>query len=310
MTSNLSPVIHIGFPKSGSTWLQEIVFKAEHGFYTPQISLGEDVTNVFTTCNAYTFNPTWARSYFEEDIKEAVDNDLIPVISNEGLVGGPFSGAGYEGFSIAGRLKETFPEAKILIVIREQSSTILSAYKWFVQDGEKYDLSKFIGASSIRLGFQPRFRLYYLEYDQVIRRYQELFGEGSVLVLPLEMLSSNPKAFCNSVAEFCGVSSISDDLARTRSNVGQGAFSTEVRRIMNNCVDTTQNPYGVASPFRNKVIYKLSQIIDRLAPNALQEYYRKKNQKQILSFIEGYYQESNQRTSKLINLDLAEFGYK
>ena len=73
MTSNLSPVIHIGFPKSGSTWLQEIVFKAEHGFYTPQISLGEDVTNVFTTCNAYTFNPTWARSYFEEDIKEAVE---------------------------------------------------------------------------------------------------------------------------------------------------------------------------------------------------------------------------------------------
>jgi hypothetical protein len=310
MTTNFSPIIHIGFPKSGSTWLQEIVFKAEHGFYLPQIRSVEDEINVFTTCNPYTFDPTWARSYFEEDLKQAADNDLIPVISNENFVGGPFSGAGYAGFSIAGRLQETFPQAKILIVIREQSSTILSAYKWRVQDGGQDDLSRFIGASPIRLGYQPRFRLYYLEYDQVIRRYQELFGEKGVLVLPLEMLSSNPEEFCNMVAEFCGVPSLSNDLARTRSNVGQGSFSTEVRRLMNNCVNTIQNPYGVANPFRNKVIYKLSQIVDRVTPNALQEYYRRKNQEQILSFTEGYYQESNQRTSKLINLDLSEFGYK
>ena len=55
------------------------------------------------------------------------DEAKVPVISHERLSGYPHSG-GHDSKEIAHRLAAVFPNAKVVIVIREQKSMILSNY--------------------------------------------------------------------------------------------------------------------------------------------------------------------------------------
>ena len=62
------------------------------------------------------------------------------MVSFPRLSGHPYSG-GYDSRMIADRVAEVFPEARILIVIREQRSMIVSTYKQYVNAGGEARLS-------------------------------------------------------------------------------------------------------------------------------------------------------------------------
>ncbi|MGB5896745.1 MAG: hypothetical protein WBG66_00975, partial [Geitlerinemataceae cyanobacterium] len=78
------PLIHVGYPKAASTWLQQTLFSDEKaGFYAPWGFPSGDAIEQFVLTNSFRFNPKSARQFFAPGLQEAAEKDLIPVLSQE-----------------------------------------------------------------------------------------------------------------------------------------------------------------------------------------------------------------------------------
>ena len=120
----LRPLIHVGYHKTGSTWLQKRVFADDAaGFCVPWAAGREEAVRAFIHPNPFHFAPAKAREAFEAGLEKARERSLVPVISHEGLSGDPMAGK-YYGREVAERISRTFPDARILICIREQKATL------------------------------------------------------------------------------------------------------------------------------------------------------------------------------------------
>ena len=108
-------LIHVGFSKTASTWLQQTLFNnAEAGFESPLSML--QIKEAFFMVNEYMFSPVQTRDQFAGVIKAVLDSGKVPVISDEWFSGNQVT-AEYTGRIMADRLHETFPDAMILIVL-------------------------------------------------------------------------------------------------------------------------------------------------------------------------------------------------
>ncbi len=113
-------VIHIGYPKAGSSWLQEIVFNSpDFGFASvPR----HDIALDFGVPGPFEFNPKATHARYEPLLAQAEREGRVLVLSQEFLAGNGYLNGGVDAREYADRLKAVFPHARILIVIREQSS--------------------------------------------------------------------------------------------------------------------------------------------------------------------------------------------
>src|SRR3546814_8368538 len=94
---------------------------------------------------------------------------------------------------IADRLRETFPDARILIVIREQRALIRSMYSQHITDGGTGTLGRFLNRPEPGLGRKPWFDPEVYAFDRLIAYYCGLFGAERVLALPFELLAREPQ---------------------------------------------------------------------------------------------------------------------
>lgn len=192
-------LIHIGLPRCASTYLQEVFFP----------SLPVDIFNnwgcdkeklsneVFKSVKSDNFD----ESYFTKWISGKINkkNDTL-VISQESLGWGDAETTNIT----ANNLYKSFPDAEILIIIREQFSFITSNYCYKVTTGcfhETKNLGEYIDFL-YEINFFDQ-----LEYDKLIRYYQNLFGKDKVYVLPVEMLKNEHGLFNSSLLDIFGIES-------------------------------------------------------------------------------------------------------
>src|SRR5215204_3443216 len=140
----MRPLLHIGYHKTGTTWLQRHVF-GDSGMGFSQMGGAQRLIAV----NPFDFRPKRIRKQMERKMGQAQALGLVPVLSSERLAEEPHFG-GYDSEFIAGPLAAVFPNAKILVVIREQTSMFLSIYKEYIRRG---------GAASLRQYLTPHSRL-------------------------------------------------------------------------------------------------------------------------------------------------------
>lgn len=192
------PLLHVGFHKTGTTWLQKGLFRdAAAGFAKPWDST--EIRREFVLVDPFGFEPTEARGRLAPGFARAAGR--IPVLSDERLSGSPHGG-GYDAASVARRLAEVFPDGRVLIVVREQRDAILACYRQYVRDG---------GVATLRRYLEPRnpaevpqFRFGHFRYSGAVRAYNELFGPESVLVMAFENLRKDPGKFLERVSSFAG----------------------------------------------------------------------------------------------------------
>lgn len=303
-----APLIHIGYPKAASTWLQQSLFNDERtGFYAPWGLPSYESIEQFIIANGFRFRSKDVRQKFEPGLQEAAQRDLIPVISEEFLIGHQVEGK-YWGKDVADRLNSTFPEAKILMVIREQKSEILSSYRQYIRRGDAASLSRFIGIGETRKpGIGAICQLDYFEYDLAIAYYHQLFGVDNVLVLPFEILVKDPQAASQTIIDFAGAKG---ELTANPipKNVGFKAGTLMFRQQINGFCVPPETPKSIrAFPWR--VGYKLSDLVDRFLPQKYHDRAETYFRDTIDRAVGTSFRESNQRTSKLIGINLAELGY-
>jgi hypothetical protein len=186
-------LIHIGYPKTGSTFLQR--WFATH----PQLAFADgglagfrDVYALVRACAA----PPPA------DV-------LYRVTSSEGL-SAPRASAGQSQVDFSegewdmpsaqaaacALVAELFPNAVVLIVTRGFRSMILSSYSQYVRAGGGADLRELIATSRTTGPWN---------YDQLIGFYTRTFGAANVIVMPYELLRDDADRFMRTLETRLGL---------------------------------------------------------------------------------------------------------
>jgi hypothetical protein len=200
----MSVLIHIGYHKTGTNWLQRRLFSdPSTGYRWLGKRPGSHPVRRFVRDRPFEFDPDGVRAALRPLIAEAEGAGLLPVLSLERLSGSALSG-GYDSVRIADRLHQVFPGGRILVVVREQRSMVVSTYKGYVQQGGAAPLEHFLEGRRSATFRVPGFDPAYLEYDGLIAHYRGLFGPDNVLALAFEQFVEDGRGFVERIASFAG----------------------------------------------------------------------------------------------------------
>ena len=207
--------IHIGYPKNASTSLQMDFFPNIQGAYYLGCKYdggASFVTKEFQDAmSSIAMHDSIDFSY--QEVKEKIESTISVIDKKFGkmiLSWEAFSNNVADRGVIAERLNNLFPDASILIVIRNQMDSLQSMYKFLVQQlGKNINLS--YGRPSIdsyekwiveQEDFPYRSYLKTLKYYELIKEYQRLFGKEKVTVVLFEELVSSPNKFFEKIHNF------------------------------------------------------------------------------------------------------------
>ena len=302
-------LIHIGYHKTASSWLQQIVFrKRKMGFQRIRCCVPE-----FLQHGCFEFDVEHCRNTIKDRIADATSQGLAPVLSHERFSGNPQSG-GYDSKEIADRLVAAFPHAKILIVIREQCSAIVSCYKQYVTVGGPCTFSRYISPPTKGRMRIPLFRFEYFEYHSLIQYYKRLFGPERVLVLPCELFVREPTAFVSQIVTHTGAHP-SIDVGElpfgNRVNASHSPIAAEIVCRTNRVArwDTTNPQSWIRSNTIARFLYRSSVLTGNSMPK---QWHRRTEQNwktQIRRVAGDRFALSNARSAQITLLDLEGFGY-
>ena len=246
-------LIHIGYHKTGTTFLQRHLFRIPMGFRP--IMDHDAVFAEITRPHALDFRPEALRAGIAARCAEPTKAP-IDVISSEILSGNPFYG-GRDSADIAHRLAVALPEARILITIREQIAAIASVYMQYLRRAGRMTPADFF-AEDPAIGYDG-FSAAHFHYDRLVSHYRGLFGAERVLVLEQTVLASDPDAFVDRLRDFCGVAPDGIGLPRTREAASYPESAAFILRRINHFRDGPAGPAPVVNAGR------LSETAIRLA---------------------------------------------
>jgi Sulfotransferase family len=315
--SDPSPIrpllLHIGYHKTGSRWLRFLFFgNAQTGFGWVDKTAPDHPVRRLVGARPFEFDADSCRAEFDPLLRRLEDDGLFPVVSFERFSGNPFSG-GYDSKEIADRLAAVFPEARVLVVVREQRSMIVSTYKQYVREGGALPVRKFMLPPTSKSMRVPWFDLRHFEYHHLLGYYRRLFGPEAVLALTYEQFVAEPSAFVEQIARFAGRPLSSEVLASLRfdlkANPGPPATAIAARRVLNEIgVRSDLNP---APPLASPAFWRLGKRIDRLSLAPPQTVAREeaKLRRTVEETVSDRYVQSNRLTAELIGVDLGAYGW-
>lgn len=188
-------LIHIGFPKSGSTFLQK------YFSYHPELHYDQTFFREYRKSGKL---PT------ELDELSNCCNHLILSEEQLSVWGGGIriNGNSFRDFGIkkhqeyiAKQLSVQFPEGKILMVVRGFDTLFHSLYSQYISVGGIMDWNQFKNAD------HSAFVQFY-DYDFVISLYEKYFGKNKLLVLPYELLKKDAQLFLQKIESFSQINPV------------------------------------------------------------------------------------------------------
>ena len=235
-------LFHVGHSRAGATWVQDNLFNSKKaGFaminrYTNEYKFVESITNT----SILKFDKKKIRSDLESVYTKFRKKKLIPVLSSESLLGNPTSGA-RDIESITYNLYRMYPNAKIFMMIRNQTSLLRSMYLRYIHAGGVQSLEKFLLKKS-RGGFHCFDINCYDFYDQY-NMYSKIFGKKNILINPLELLMSDPNLFLKRIFNFCNLKGYYNFDSKEKKNRSRGALNFIYKRFINCLLFIGGDPY-------------------------------------------------------------------
>ncbi len=340
----LVDAIHIGFPKTATTWLQTKIIPQIEGV----ISLGKpylvehayrDALNEFTGCSSYDFSPERFHDAFrslEQKNREKFSGGRKRLMSFELLSGEIYGGR--DSKELIDRIYATFGKVRIIITIREQRAMIESVYRHYVSGGGGLHirelLYKTMSPSVDVFGNQHLFDKF--RYDKIIRYCQRLFGSEKVHVLLYEkIVRGESDAFVTDFLTALGIGSQEIDVPEAREHSSLSYAGTNVLRFVNQivCTPLSDSPFlrSLSSyyyraqprlmlpvdrlvfarifPTARFIEKKRKWVYVRLAKRILGRYDVLADGMSIADHIAEAYAESNAATAALTGIELANYGY-
>ncbi len=239
-------LLHIGFPKTGSTYLQQ--WFARH----PQLQYEQNgicgfggATGILAWSNTTPdVNVEWLVTSHEAFVFPLAYGRPFDMEVDEMLESITHTDAVSEAQGKVGNLmQQMLPEAQVLIVTRGYDGMLHSIYYQYLRVG---------GTLSFN-GFFDRYYevlLEWLNYDHVIRTYQDNFGADNVLILPFELLREDESQFQDVVRTWLQV----DEFPVTLGVVNAAYDQTSMNFIL--CLARVVKRLGMMLPInRRRVLF-------------------------------------------------------
>ena len=314
-------LIHIGLHKTGTTWLQNELFINGNSCFEPlsdntrpkgYSSLAMDFvldTNG-SLLNSFDSNEAVITHNLDLILKQKEHKNKIFVMSHERLSGYP-SSAGFDSSIIMRRIKNVFPNGKILIMIREQNSLLMSNYFQYLKEGGVRNIENYLNSKyDARV---PNLSENYFQFHHMILAYQNLFGKENVLVMPYETFNFDKVVFMNQLSLFLNEDiHVASEKFSVKHNTKSHHYINYHFRWLNYFIYSSSSLNGAnalkypliktfALKFKNLMFYFSSPKMDKKTKRNLQD--------KVEKWSYGKFVESNRITSDLIGLDLSTLGY-
>ncbi|PLY10501.1 MAG: hypothetical protein C0626_05870 [Arcobacter sp.] len=329
--------IHIGMPKTGTTFLQQEVFEE---LTDVKYFLHHTDNPIMNFIHELIYTNTYLIDILDER-KRSIDNYLCTIkekkvlISVEGLIGDSFNNY-YPLKNIAEALKHVFPKSKIIFTIRKQDDLLESAYLYSLYEGHYKTVSQFL---NYKKGTFESFKLlreygvnvdiHSLNYLKMVYVYEVLFSKESICLLPYELMKSNQRIFIEKICNFIGVKVVYPS-TKKYSNKSFSLLSAKIAFLLNRFRANGLNslPLIPEQPFldffnkkytennfiayrilrsisyRISLTYFLQNILDKIFYIKYKPF-SKNLKKEIL---EKHYMDNN-KLSLRYELDLKDYGY-
>ncbi|PLX10433.1 MAG: hypothetical protein C0594_04985 [Marinilabiliales bacterium] len=285
-------IVHIGYQKTGTTFLQNAIFKNLEGVQYYEYGHCRKIFLPFVKSTTLEFDKKKYVSLLDQSDKA--------LYSYEGLVGS--LGVGTYNTEIAYRLKDVGFK-KVMITIRRQTSMLESVYKQYIHDGGVLKPHKYFAEDSLF------FKWSFLDYYSLIMHYVDLFGRKNVLINLQEDLLRNAENVITQIVEFTNAGSINESDEQSK-NVSLTTASVQVMRILNHMTYNFYRPShlitrkissekvrGVLEVTLDPVVRKLGSGKKRVIPK---KYIDKANQ---------LYKKNNALLDKEFELGMEAYNY-
>lgn len=273
------PTVHIGYHKTGTTYLQNYVYPYLTGLEYVDRRASEKY-----------FSPLLNKD------SHSIPETPLPdgLYSFEGLVGALFDYSG-EMERIAAALKN-IGFTRIIITIREPLSLIDSSYRQWIQQGASGSIEQFLSKV---------FQMEYLDYARTIGTYHRLFGSESVLVLFNEELKKNPDKVFEQISEFLDAPPLEKTRRRkSGSNISLSNASIRILSRLNAWSDMTAR-IGLDSAKKRLILQKY------LDPYLISYFSSRSSflSPEMKVKLGGLLRPSLEETQRLTGLPLEKYGY-
>lgn len=303
------PVFHIGYVKTATTFLQRNVFaRADLGMALaggPR-SRGHIVADL-VLADDYAFDPAALATRFAELEAPQRAQGLLPIWSEEVLLGDPLAGR-YDGPANLRRLHAAFPQARILITIREQRAMALSMLREYAKQGGTAPPADFIGTGSEDPAFSPLLRPDFLRFERAVGFCRDAFGPDRVLVLPQEMLRADPQGYFDRLGRFLDLPLVPPAPGTVGGdNVGRGLAAAAFNRGLNRLIRRSplRRDAGLAWRAKDRAV----RWFDRAVPQMLDAQIEARLRAMIATRYRGAFAAGNRVLAGMTGLDLEGYGY-
>ena len=227
-------LLHIGLHKTASTYLQESVFRPSQNiqFVSREITQRDKYWNMLQYADESTYDSASA----QQAIRIQTAGDLPLVISDESLSGKPVGFQYTNRSRTIQRLSSIFPEAHIVVFIRDQVDILTSHYHSYVR--MRYGTlppSDFVwvpGRSSNAMYYDTNSYRVHVDgflYSRLVNLLTSYFD--SVTVLTYEDLAANPMSAISAIEGILGTQLTRE--SQQFRNVSPSSQALSLRRRLN-----------------------------------------------------------------------------
>lgn len=302
-------VIHIGFHKTGTSWFQQVLYPLVSSHHLADRDL---VRSTFMGGDAFHFDAAKARRTLED-----ASSGRPAIICEEDLSGILHIGAAstYIAKVVAGRLRDSFADADVIIFVRAQTDAAASWYAQYVREG---------GTASPRRYFFPdeylfpgrntpfkiaRFDFSQLDFAGLIQEYDRLFGRERVHVFAFEELTSDPERVLRRLRSL-GLD-FPDEVPLARVNAAYRKGLVPIARatalFTARSVENKRTILHLPFWFRGRL--RLLNLLDRLPVFGRRLQSSDVLDKAISEWISAYFCDGNQWLEERMGMDLGALGY-
>jgi hypothetical protein len=205
------------------------------------------------------------------------------------------------------------PEAKVLLVLREQRDLVRSLWLQYVRIGGPASLRDYLRAPDPGDHRAPCFDPSFLRFDRLVESLDRRFGREQVLAIPYDRLRQDPRDFLARIGAFLGTEIPPPEHAEAKVYASPGFVAASLQRRVNLwCVRSTlHRAPPLPSPRLARLSGVLASVAGRLASPLLESSGRRAAAALVearLAEVPGL-RESNARLAERIGEDLRGFGW-
>lgn len=240
--SKVCNTIHVGIHKTATTFMQKHFFPSLTGItYLSLRDKHGGFLQYLRNTDDFDFDASKARDLFYK-VSQSAETSAAILVSHEGFCGSPWDGAALRKRN-CDRLAATFPEARIVVVLRNQRALLQSLYLQYIKTGGSAHWREFLTANRHPLINSAS----YYRFGEYVQYLFNLFGKEQVDILLYEDFLQDPADW---LTKWCNLLDIPEDswnpnilLQRQRENLSLSPRLVSIMRYSNKLTTSLRQPY-------------------------------------------------------------------